>query len=50
MNRLRSTVEAMAVAREGYEMDVTLSVGCAALSSVDTVPQALLERADQKLY
>lgn len=48
--RIRSTVEAIAVDDEGTQVKVTLSVGCAELSSVDTLPQSLFERADQKLY
>ena len=48
--RIRSTVEAMAVEHEGTELKVTLSAGCAELSAADAVPQSLFDRADQKLY
>jgi diguanylate cyclase (GGDEF)-like protein len=50
--RARSTVEALAISHAGSSVSqyVTLSLGLAACHDNDTLPAALIERADRALY
>lgn len=48
--RLRSTVERRDIGWQGARIPVTISVGCAELSSDDKHPRTLLQRADERLY
>jgi len=48
--RIRATVESLLVQHDGREVSVTVSIGCADFSAADSSAEALLERADAKLY
>jgi two-component system, cell cycle response regulator len=48
--RIRAAVAASVAAWEGKELQVTISVGCAALSDDDANGDALVGRADKQLY
>ena len=48
--QLRAETEAMVVASDGKEIKVTVSIGCAELSSTDHEATALFRRSDEKLY
>jgi diguanylate cyclase (GGDEF)-like protein len=48
--RIRATVDALLVQHDGKEVHVTVSIGCAEFSGADSSSEALVGRADGKLY
>lgn len=48
--RIRATVECLLVKHDGAEVRVTVSIGCAEFSGADSSSEALVQRADAKLY